>query len=474
MRTDSQPPPPRRDSSPDDPACGVAAPAVCGPLRRAVFTLAIPVLGEQLLNSLVGVFDVFLAGQISVDATAAIGLAAYVAWLISMLFMLVGTGTTALVSRSAGAGRRTQANHFSNQSLGLAAGMGIVAAAMIYVLAPTFAGLQNMAGARYDTVVRYLRIEGMGHVFTSVTLVGAAALRGVGDMRTPLKVLTVVNVVNIIVSYAFVFGAGPVPELGIDGIIIGTVTGRVIGGLLIAGVFIRGRSGLKVDFAALKPIPESARRILRIGGPAALDGLVMWTGHFIYLKLIAHLAEGTLGAAYYAAHIVAVRIEAFTYLPAVAYATATATIVGQSLGARDHKRAIGAGHEAVLQCGVLAVVLTALYFLGADLIFAVMQEDSLVNFVGPPAMRLLAFYQVFLTTSIVYVGALRGAGDTRFPVLLTIVSVGCVRLPLGYLGGYVLEWGLMGAWMGMCGDMTVRAVLAALRFGHGKWLHTKV
>ncbi len=439
-----------------------------------MLVLALPVLGEQLLNSMVGVFDVYLAGQISVDATAAIGLAAYVAWLISMLFMLVGTGTTALVSRTTGAGRRSEANHFSNQSLGLAAVMGVGAAGLVYVLAPVLAGLQNMQGVRFDTVVRYLRIDGMGHVFTSLTLVGAAALRGVGDMRTPLKVLTVVNIVNIIVSYSLVFGLGPVPGVGIDGIVIGTVAGRVIGGVLMVALLLKGRSGLKIDFGALRPVGASVRRIFHVGGPAALDGLVMWSGHFVYLKLIAHLAGGTLGAAYYAAHIVAVRVEAFTYLPAVAYGTAAATIVGQSLGVGNRKRAIAAGHEAVKQCSVIAIALTVVFYTGAEVIFAVMQKDALVNEVGPAGFRMVAFFQLFLATSIVYVGALRGAGDTRFPLLVTIVSVGLVRLPLGYLCGYVLDGGLIGAWVGMCGDMTVRAILAALRFARGKWVHARV
>ncbi len=448
--------------------------AVSGPIRRAVFILALPVLGEQLLNSLVGVFDVYLAGRFSVDATAAIGLAAYVAWLISMLFMLVGTGTTALVARFAGSSDRKLANHYSNQSLGLAVGMGLGGAMLIYVLAPTFATLQNMDGPRHDIVVRYLRIDGMGHLFTSLTLVGAAALRGVGDMKTPLKILSVVNIANIIISYTLVYGPGPLPSFGIDGIVYGTVAGRFIGGVLTVAVLARGRSGLKIQSGALIPRLESTRRLLNIGGPAALDGAVMWSGHFIFLMLIANLADGQLGHAYYAAHIVGVRLEAFTYLPAVAFATATATIVGQSLGALDPQRALRAGHEAVLQCGLLAVALTAGYYFGADLLFSIMHKDRLVCEVGAPALRLLAFFQVFLTTSIIYVGALRGAGDTRFPLLITLISTYGVRLPVGYVCGMVLDMGLMGAWLGMAADMVVRATIASVRYARGKWLSTRV
>mgnify|MGYP000314279538 CR=1 FL=1 len=352
MRQDSTPAPPNASAGPPDRDSAIGLARGSDSVRRAVFILAMPVLGEQLLNSMVGILDVYLAGRISVSATAAIGLAAYVAWLISMLFMLVGTGTTALVARCIGAGDRAGANHYANQSLGLAIGMGVGACVLVFGIAPTFASLQNMTGETADIVVRYLRIEGASYMFTSLTLVGSAALRGVGDMRTPLKILSVVNIVNIIVSCSLTFGIGPVPKLGIDGIVIGTVTGRVIGGLIMLVVLAKGRSGIRMRGPDLRPLLESIRRILRIGGPAALDGAVMWSGHFIFLMVIANLAEGDLGRAYYAAHIVGVRIEAFTYLPAVAWATATATIVGQSLGAGDPKRAIRAGHEAVFQCGI--------------------------------------------------------------------------------------------------------------------------
>ena len=445
-----------------------------GTVRRAVFVLALPVLGEELLNSFVGIFDVWLAGRISVAATAAIGLGAYVEWLISMLFMLVGIGTTALVARYTGAVRREDANHYANQSLTLAVGMGLAAFALIYSIAPSLARLQNMTGETLDIIVRYLRIDATGHVFTSFTLVGAAALRGVGDMRTPLKILTVVNVVNMAVSYGLVFGTGPLPALGTDGIAIGTVAGRFVGGVLTLVVLARGLSDLRLTLAQLRFRIESARRILRIGLPAALDGAVMWSGHFIFLIIIANLGDRQLAPILYAAHIIGIRIEAFTYLPAAAWSKATATVVGQALGAGNRRRAVAAGHEGVLQCCILGIGLVAFYYFGAELIFHTMQTDSIVWMCGIPALKMAAFFQLFLIASIIYVGALRGAGDTRYPLIITLISVGLVRLPAGYLLGITFGMGLMGAWGAMCLDMTVRGVLAACRFQRGRWLTARV
>lgn len=446
-----------------------------GSVRHALFMLSMPVLGEQLLNTAVGLVDVYLAGGISVHATSAIGLAAYVSWLMSMLFMLAGIGATALIARMTGAGKTEEANHFANQAIGLAVGMGVAGCALIYLLAPTLADLQEMTGESYRVVVRYLRFDGIGHLFTSISLVGAASLRGVADMRTPLKILAVVNVTNILASYAFVYGFGFFPAIGIDGIVAGTVIGRFIGGVLTIWILMRGRSGLQIQTAWMRPKWSSIQRILRIGGPAALDGIIMWSGHFMFLMIVGHLDPPSLHNAYYAAHIIGIRIEALTYLPAVAFGAATATMVGQALGAGDAERAKRAGHEAVFQCGLLGLALSGFYYFYADDIFRWMQKtDDLVRIVGTPALQMAAFFQVFLTTAIIYINALRGAGDTRFPLLITLASVYMLRLPAGYFFGIHLELGLMGAWIGMCGDMILRGLLATVRFTRGRWVTTFV
>ncbi len=159
-------------------------------VRRAVFVLALPVLCEQLLSFCVGFYDTWLSGQISTEATSAIGLAAYVSWLASMLFGLVGVGTTALVARHWGAGEFRQANAIANCSLMMAALAGCAVCGLIYALAPLLPWLLDMNDATRNIVLTYLRIDCFGHLFTGFSLIGAAAFRGAGDMRTPMLIPT--------------------------------------------------------------------------------------------------------------------------------------------------------------------------------------------------------------------------------------------------------------------------------------------
>lgn len=440
-----------------------------GPVRTTLLILALPILGEQILNTFVGLFDTWLAGRISSSATSAVGLAAYVSWLASMIVMLIGTGTTALVSRHEGGGDHAGANRYTNQSIALAAILGILLFALMYTLAPFLASYLRMTGRTYDIAVQYLRLEAVGHMFMCLTIVGSAALRGVGNMRTPMFIFAIINSVNVIASCTFVYGMG----LGVKGIVAGTVTARVVGAIVILAVLWRGRAGLILRWDELRIAWERTRRILRIGVPAAADGAIMWAGHFAFLAVISRVGAGHLGEACFAAHIIAVRVEALTYLPAMAWGAATATMIGQALGAGDPSRAKRVGHEAVLQCGVLSVVIAVLFYFGAAFIYQHMSLDPLVRAAGVAPFQVLALLQPLLVISIIYIHALRGAGDTRVPLMITLIGV-LIRIPTGYYFGIVLAGGLMGAWMGMFGDMIWRAIGASARYMSARWLTTKV
>ena len=447
---------------------------VTGDVRSTLFFLALPVLLEQFLSFCVGFFDTFLSGRISGNATAAVGFAAYVGWLGSLLFSLVGTGTTALVARFWGAGDFATANRVANRSIALAALMGLVVLAIIWSAAPFFAALMSLDGETAAIVVRYLRIDAFGFLFYGIALIGAAALRGSGNMRAPMMILGFVSICNVIASPLLVFGPGPLPELGVDGIVTGTVIARVGGGLIMLTALARGLGELKLVPAEMIPRGDIARRILRIGVPAALDSLLMWVGHFAFLMIIGRLATGALQADTLAAHMIGIQVEAITYLPAIAWGYAAATMIGQALGAGDRRRALRVGHEAVLQCSLLALVIATVFLLRAEAIYTLMHESPRVRTIGIPAFRLLALFQVPLVISIIYVQSLRGAGDTRFPMLITLVSVYGVRLPVAYYGGLVLQGGLIGAWAGMFADVALRALLVALRYARGRWLQTEV
>ncbi|NQV24792.1 MAG: MATE family efflux transporter [Rhodopirellula sp.] len=438
--------------------------------RTTILLLALPVLAEQFLNFLVGFVDTILSGRISTAATSAIGAAAYVNWLAELIFSLVATGTTALVARHWGAGQRDSAGMVATSSISLALGMGVGAAALLYLIAPVFGEFLNLEPASSALLVRYLRLSCFGHAFSSVLLIGSAALRGSGNMRAPMWILGLVSILNVLFSSVLAFGAGSLPAFGMDGIATGTVAARFAGAALMLWLLMGGSAGLtaKPSWASAADF-ATIGRVLRIGIPAAADSFLMWGGHFLFLRVVAGLGTGLKGEAIFAAHIVGIQIEAINYLPAWAWGTAAATMIGQCLGAGRPDRARLGGHEAMLQSCVMAAVVMVMFLLGAEFIYDVMHEDPAVAAVGVPAIRLLAVFEIPLSITIVYAVGLRGAGETLSPMLINAFGIFVVRLPVGYWLGVEMELGLLGAWAGMGADITARAIAIALYFRYGKW-----
>jgi multidrug resistance protein, MATE family len=450
-------------------------PPAAGEMRRRVLLLALPALGEQLLNYCVSLFDVWLSGQVSTAGhetgvyTTTVGIAAYISWLATLIFALVGTGTTALVSRAKGAGDTAQANRFACRSITLAGLLGVLIFLLLSGLAPFLAGMQRLTGESARLAVSFLRTDAWGQLFFGFCLVGSAALRGMGDMYSPMLILGCVNILNMILASALVFGVGPIEPWGIDGIVAGTVVARIFGAMLMLAVLARGVSGLHLRFDLMRWQSDDMRRILRIGTPAALDGVLMWSGQWLFLMIIARLGDAAAGKAYMAAHVIGMEAEALTYLPATAWGYAAASLIGQNLGAENPASARRLGNEAARHAVLIALIGAAVYLLGAQAIYALMTPEPAVRAIGIPALRFLSWYQIPLAVMIVYLHAIRGSGDTRSVLVLNALGIFLVRLPLAYLFGIVLGWGLIGAWSGMSIDVLVRAVIAGVYFSRGRW-----
>lgn len=440
---------------------------------RLVFVLALPMLGEQLLNFTVGLVDTWLAGSISKEATAAVGTASYMGWFMTLGFSLISIGAAAVVSRAFGARDVPTANRALNQAVVLAAIIGAGLSAAAFALAPWSARIVSEPVAQ-QLAFQFLQIDAGCYLPTSLTFIGAAILRAAGDARTPLRIMIVVNLANLALATSLVFGWTPLGSLGVIGIVCGTLAARWIGAILTLIVLLRGLHGLRLQTRLMRPELPLMWRILRIGLPAAADSGVMAAAQFAFIYVIAHTAAGELGTVAYAAHMIAMRVEALSYLPAFAWGMAAATLVGQNLGARRPQDATRAGHTAALHALVLVSLVGVCFFLFARPIYNIMTDDPQVQAVGANAFQYIAFAQPFIGLAIVYMNALRGAGDTRWPMLFSIICGVFVRVPVAYLGGVVLGGGLIGAWCGMWADNVLRSILCFTRYVHGGWRKTRV
>ena len=447
--------------------------------------LATPVLLEQLLAIMVWFSDRLLVGHyLDTPHQAAITLMAYLLWLMYGLFATVGIGVTAMVARFVGAEDHQAALKVTNQAFIIGAVMAaVITIAGTFLIEPAVLFLQ-LEGEAASLAVTYFRYMLPVIPLIMVETVGIACLRGAGDMMAGLVIMAIVNLVNVAVSWTLVFGLGPMPKLGWDGIAIGTMCGFIVGGLLVAWLMLRGRSGLKVRWRLLRPDADLIRRLLRTGLPGGADLLSIIGCQLWFVSVINQL--GNLSAA---AHGVAICVESLAFLPGAAFQTAAATMAGQYLGANDHRKAGRSAWTACLVGGGIMVCVGAVIFTGADQLapLFVRAEQADVARLAAPLLRTVSLATPALALTMILTGSLRGAGDTRWPLIFSLIGLLCVRIPLAYWLAFesiqipgtewvIAGWGLgvVGAWYAMVVDLHVRAVLVVYRITHGGWKQVKV
>jgi putative MATE family efflux protein len=416
---------------------------------------------------LVMIVDTMLVGHLGTAELAAVSLTTQWVYMAITLFTTISTGATALIARSVGAKDLGTANRALRQALALALGIGLLASVLALALATPAVKLM---GADADTLahgVLFLRITALSFVLQSIMWVGNACLRGAGDTRTAMVVMGIVNVINILVAWVAINGPFGLPKLGVAGSALGATVARGIGGLLVLGVLLRGRAGLKLSFRGLAPDREIIRRLLNVGLPTGIERLIMRFGMMAFLRAIS-----SIGTVAVAAHAVALRAESLSFMPGFGFGVAGTTLVGQGLGARDPDRAERSGYLTFRLAMWLMIVMGVVFVVLPRPLIALFTSDPAVINTAVVPLRVVGFVQPFMAAGMVFPGNLRGAGDTRYPMLVTSASVWAIRVPLAYLLGPTL--GLTGAWLGMAIDNTVRGTLFYLRFRGGRWKQAKV
>jgi putative MATE family efflux protein len=442
-----------------------------GTLRPLVW-LVWPVLAEQLLVMMVGFSDTILAGHyLEPQHLAAMTLISYMIWFLTNLFSFVSIGAVAMTARFVGAQDWEGANRVVNQAFVLGAILATTFTTVGLLLCPYLAGILRLEGESAALATRYLYFLISMLPMIMLETVGNHTLRAAGDMVTGLVTMIMVNVINVAVAWSLLLGLGPLPQLGWDALPIGTACGHLVGGLIPVSRLLRGRAGLRIQRALLVPDRDLMRRILRIGVPGGVDTLSITTCQLIFLSMVDRL--GTVAAA---AHGVAIRVESLAYLPGYAFQLASATLTGQYLGARDYHRANRSVLMACATSGGLMIAVSLSFFLFAgplvDIFLGADQDD--VAAVAPGLLRIIAVALPTLALTQVLTGALRGAGDTRWPLVFTFIGFLVVRLPMTWLVTQRWDWGIEGAWYAMAADIIVRCTLITARFLTGGWKRVEV
>ncbi len=436
-------------------------------MRRQIFRLAWPVILEMSAVMLVSVVVTAMVGQFGAVSLASVGLATMVQFSSAMVFAAAGTGSAAIVSREVGAGNWAAVRAVTGQAVLLAALFGsALALAGFAVAGPVFAfiGADPAVAALSADLLRIM------FLFTPLYLVmavGNAILRGMGETRRAFVITTATNLVGLAVSAALAFGwAGPV--LGARGVAWGNTFYQFLGGVTVLAALaadprIRLRPG-----AVLRCDRAVVARILAISLPAAGEQLAMQGGRIVFTFMLAGV-----GTVQFAAHQIAVQAESLSFMPGFGLSVAVMTLTGINLGRglphRARQYVWETGKIALAGMGAMGII----FLIFARPLTALFIDDPAVLHWSTLCVMIAALEQPTIAVTYVLAGALRGAGDTKWPMYVTTLGVWVARMPLIYLLIVVLRCDITIAWLVTAADFLLRSIVLWRRFTGGSWEKSK-
>ena len=423
--------------------------------KEEIFQLALPAAVENILHALVGFVDTWMISKIGLVAVTAVGMANNLMMVYLAVFTALGTGTSSLIARSIGAGKKEKTKEFFIQSTVLAILSGAVFGIATLLLGGKVLEIMGAEGEVLREGKLFLYVVGSASVFISLLTSLAAVIRASGDTKRPMIVNTLVNIFNVGNDYILIFGWGFIPPLGVLGTAIGTVISRALGCFFMFQVLKKKGFSL-----SLKEIYTNTnyKELIFLSISAALERLVMRLGQVLYYSLIAMIGIKT-----YAAHVIAGNIESFFYMPAYGLSTAAAILMGNCFGRKDKEEGLEY-LKSITGISIIIAVISGmiLYLFGTKAAFVFTEDLEAVAKITT-ALRVDAFAQIPLALGIVFTGALQGIGDTKTPLYSTIIGVWGLRVVGIYVMGMVLGMDILGVWLAIAFDLTIRATILFIR-----------
>ena len=394
---------------------------------QTAVNMAWPAIVESFFIAFAGLVDSLMVSSLGSYAVAAVGLTTQPKLLGLAFFFALNVSISALVARRRGEQRQGAAN----ETLVTALVFIILAAAAFSVGFVAFASpIIHLCGSTAEThngAVTYFRIIMGGMIFNCIQMGSNSAQRGAGNTKITMRTNVTSNTINIILNYLLINGHFGFPALGIQGAALATVTGTVVGCVM---------------------------SILSITKQ-----------------------DGFLNLGYILKNKIKPTIAAFISLVRVGYSVFFEQVfmrIGRSLGAKKPDLAKEYGRTCRLIGAGIAVCLVAIYLFGGRWLYSLFFEEQHIIEIGVSIIHVIIFVVIFQICQVIYMGCLRGAGDTLYTAVASMISVTFIRTIVSYLGGYTLGLGIVGIWFGVLADQMSRFIFATIRFKQGKWVKIKI
>lgn len=437
---------------------------------KAIFLLSVPMILEMVMESLFAVVDVYWVSRLNNnDAVATIGLTESILTLVYSIAIGISMGATAMVARRVGEKDFKAAGVAGVQAIYIGIGLSVIISISGIFFAEDILRLMGASETLIRNNAGYTRWMLSGNIVIVMLFLVNAIFRGAGDASLAMRSLWLANILNIVLGPIFIFGLGPIPQLGVEGAAIATTIGRGSGVLYQLYHLLKGKGLIKVNRENLPIRFDIIRNLLKVSAGGTAQFLIASASWIFLVRIMS-----TFGSTTVAGYTIAIRLIVFAILPAWGMANASATLVGQNLGAGFPDRA----EKSVWRAGFLNMV-----FLGlVTIIFQVFSKSLLGFFTTDPevlqngikCLQIVSLGYIFYAYGMVLSQSFNGAGDTKTPTIVNLFGFWLFQIPLAYVLALVLEAGSPGVYAAISIAESAIAIALIVIFRQGKWKAVKI
>lgn len=434
--------------------------------------MAVPAIIESFFVAFAGLVDSFMVSSLGANAVAAVGLTAQPKFVGLAVFIAISVSLSALVARRYGQNERKNANSILITALALVVALAAGLSVLFVALAPQIMTLCGSTPETHDSAVTYYRIIMGGMIFNCIQMSVNSAQRGAGNTRVTMVTNITSNTLNIIFNFLLINGHCGFPALGIKGAALATVLGTVVASIMSIISIMKPDFFISIPYIIkekIRPSVIALKDIVKVGYSVFFEQLLMRAG-FVMTAIMA----AKQGNAAMAAHQVGMNIMSLSFAFGDGLQAAAVALIGRSLGEKKPDKAKEYGGSCQMIGGVISICLAVIYFFGARLLMGLFFEEAEIVEIGVGIMRIIIITVLFQIRQVVYMGCLRGAGDTFYTAVASMISVTLIRTAVSYLFGYTFGLGINGIWLGVLGDQMSRYIFATVRFKKGKWTEIKI
>jgi putative MATE family efflux protein len=441
-----------------------------GSIDRAIFLLSVPMIFEMSMEAIFAIVDVYFVGRLhDNDAISVIGLTESVLALIYSLAMGLSMAATAMVARRVGEKDIKSAEVAAAQAIYI----GLAMAALISVVGIFFSEniLRLMGGSEtlIANNVGYTRWMLTGNVTIMLLFIINAVFRGAGDASLAMRSLLLANILNIVLDPIFIFGLGPIPAFGVEGAAIATNIGRGIGVMYQLYHLLKAKGIIKLRAENLMVDLSVIGRLLKISAGSTGQFLIGSASWIFLMRIMSDF-----GSAAQAGYTIAIRVIVFAILPAWGMANASATLVGQNLGAGHPDRAEKSVWRAAFFNMIFLALVTILFFSLATPILHFFTTDEVVLKNGIQCLQIVSLGYIFYAYGMVINQSFNGAGDTRTPIIISFFGFWIFQIPFAYILAMWFHTGPVGVYAAIAIAESLMALAGIFIFRQGKWKAVKV